>query len=211
MKAFGLLALLSMSALLLAFQAPGDIFLDFGPNDLRYVSGFREDFEIDEPTLIHWSKDRARVRLPFYFRSPYEVTLRFKRHIEKPAEVRLYLDGQAAGTFTAPQQDFSVRRFQNPSPSGGLFELGLVTSSEDPRPLGLALDWMSVRPSNGFLPVIPAAPAFLALLSWVAVFYFLPRALGLGGARLDRVRAERPRRRWSPQPSRTSCGRSMPR
>jgi hypothetical protein len=42
---------------------------------------------------------------------------------------------------------------------------------------------MSVRPAGGLLSVIPTAPAFLALLSWVAVFYFLPRALGLG----DRV------------------------
>ncbi len=180
MKALGLLTLLSAGALLLAFQAPGDVFLDFGPNDLRYVSGFREDFEIDEPTLIHWSTDRARVRLPFYLRSPYEVTLRFKRHIEKPAEIRLFLDGEAVETFNAPQQDFTVRRFRNPSPRGGIFELGLVSSSEDPRPLGLALDWMSVRPSGGFLSVIPTAPAFLALLSWVAAFTFLPRATGLG-------------------------------
>jgi len=180
MKAFGLLLLLSVSALLLAFQAPGDIFLDFGPNDAPYVSGFREDFEIDGPTLIHWSKDRARVRLPFYLRSSYEVTLRFKRHIEKPAEIRLFLDGDAVETFTAPRQDFAVRRFRNLRPGGGVFELGLVSSSEDPRPLGLALDWMSVRPSRGFLSVIPTASAFLALLSWVAVFYFLPRALGLG-------------------------------
>jgi hypothetical protein len=180
MKAFGLLALLFVTALLLAFQAPGDIFLDFGPNDARYVSGFREDFEIDEPTLIHWSKDRARVRLPFYLRSPYEVTLRFKRHIEKPAEIRLFLDGEAVETFTAPRQDFAVRGFRNPSPGGGVFELGLVSSSEDPRPLGLALDWMSVRPLGGFFSVIPTAPAVLALLSWVAAFYFLPRFLGLG-------------------------------
>jgi hypothetical protein len=165
---------------LLAFQAPGEIFLDFGPNDGGYVSGFREDFEIDEPVLIHWSTDRARVRLPFYLRSPYEVTLRFKRHIEKPAEIRLFLNGEAIETFTAPQQHFAVRRFRNPSPDGGVFELGLVSSSEDPRPLGLALDWMSVRPSGGLLPAIPTASAFLALLSWVAAFYFLPAVLGLG-------------------------------
>ncbi len=180
MKAFGLLLLLSAGAILLAFSAPGDIFLDFGPNDLRYVSGFREDFEIDEPTLIHWSKDRARVRLPFYLRSPYEVTLRFKRHIEKPAEIRLFLEGEAVETFTAPQQSFAVRRFRKSGRGGSVFELGLVSSSEDPRPLGLALDWMSVRPSGGLLSVIPTAPAFLALLSWVAAFYLLPRALGLG-------------------------------
>ena len=52
MKAFALLALLSAGALLLAFQIPGDIFLDFGPNDSRYVRGFREDFEIDEPYIV---------------------------------------------------------------------------------------------------------------------------------------------------------------
>lgn len=126
MKAFALLALLSAGALLLAFQIPGDIFLDFGPNDSRYVRGFREDFEIDEPTLIHWSKDRAAVTLPFYLRSPYEVTLRFKRHVEKPAEIRLFLDGQLIDTFDAPQQHFAVRRFRNPSPGGGVFELGLI-------------------------------------------------------------------------------------
>ncbi|HEY7697186.1 MAG TPA: hypothetical protein VIE88_02165, partial [Vicinamibacteria bacterium] len=180
MKALALLALLSASALLLAFQTPGDIFLDFGPNDSRYVRGFREDFEIDEPTLIHWSRDRAAVTLPFYLRSPYEVTLRFKRHIEKPAAIRLFLDGALVETFDAPKQHFAVRRFRNSSPGGGLFELRLVSSSEDPRPLGLALDWMSVRPSGGFLSVIPTASAFLALLSWVGAFYFLPRVLGLG-------------------------------
>ncbi len=180
MKAFGLLLFLSASALLLAFQAGGGIFLDFGPNDGRYVSGFREDFEIDEPTLIHWTKDRARVRLPFHLRAPYEVTLRFKRHIEKQAEIRLFLDGEPVETFTAPQQDFAVRTFRGPSPEGRTFELGLVTSSEDPRPLGLALDWMSVRSSGGFFPIVPTAPAFLWLLSWVALFYVLPRALGHG-------------------------------
>jgi hypothetical protein len=180
MKSFGLLLSLSALALLLAFQRPGDIFLDFGPNDGRYVSGFREDFEIDEPTLIHWTTDRSRVRLPFHLRGPYEVTLRYKRHIEKPAEVRLYLDSELADSFTVPRQDFALRRFRNPAPSGGAFELSLVSSSEDPRPLGLALDWMSVRVDGGRLPILPTASALLWVLSWVALFYGLPRVLGLG-------------------------------
>jgi hypothetical protein len=180
MKRFALLLLLSAGAFLVAFRAPGDIFLDFGPNDVRYVSGFREDFEIDEPTFIHWSTHRARVRLPFHVRAPYEVTLRFKRHIERPAEVRVFLEGEPVETFTVPQQDFEVRRFESGNSSGRAFELGLVTSSEDPRPLGLALDWMSVRPSGGLLPLIPTAGAWLALLSWVVAFYALPRILGLG-------------------------------
>ncbi|HJS73429.1 MAG TPA: hypothetical protein VJ921_04020, partial [Vicinamibacteria bacterium] len=180
MKRFALLLLLSAGAFLLAFGAPGDVFLDFGPNDVRYVSGFREDFEIDEPTLIHWSTHRARVRLPFHVRAPYEVLVRFKRHVERPAEVRLFLEGEPVETFTVPQQDFEVRRFGSANARGGAFELSLVTSSEDPRPLGLALDWMSVRPSSRLLPVIPTAGAWLALLSWVVAFYALPRILGLG-------------------------------
>jgi hypothetical protein len=91
-----------VTALLLAFQAPGDIFLDFGPNDARYVSGFREDFEIDEPTLIHLVEGPRPVRLPSTC-ALYEVTLRFKRHIEKPAEIRLSRR-RGVETFTAPRR-----------------------------------------------------------------------------------------------------------
>jgi hypothetical protein len=150
MKSFGLLALLSSSALLLAFQAPGDIFLDFGPNDNRYVSGFREDFEIDEPTLIHWTTDSARVRLPFYLRSPYEVTLRFKRHIEKPAEIRLFLDGEAVETFTAPRQDFAVRGFRNPSPAAGSSSSGWCRARMTRAPSGSLSIGCRSAPRVGF-------------------------------------------------------------
>ena len=59
------LLLLASVVFLIAYQAPGGIFLSFGPNDFPYVSGFREDFEIDEPTFIHWSQKRGKVRLPF--------------------------------------------------------------------------------------------------------------------------------------------------
>ncbi|MGH9324847.1 MAG: hypothetical protein ACRD21_12275, partial [Vicinamibacteria bacterium] len=179
-RAAGVLALLATGSFFLAFQGPGDIFLDFGPNDGRYVEGFREDFEIDEPTLFHWSTDRAQVRLPFHVQAPYEVTLRFKRHIEKPAEIRLFIEGDAVGSFTAPRQDFTLRTFRVKEPSGEAFELGLLSSSEDQRRLGLAIDWMRVRTERGrFLRTLPTVSAALALLSWVAMFYLLPRCLGL--------------------------------
>ncbi len=178
-RAAGLLLLVAIAVLLLAYQAPGDIFLDFGPNDGRYVRGFREDFEIDEPTLIHWTRDRAEVRLPFELRGPYDVTLRLKRHIEEPAELRLFLGGTLVQTFTIPQQDFSLRRIHYDNPEGGPFELDLVTTSADRRPLGVALDWMSVTPSRKFGAVRPATGAVLWMLSWVLVFYLLARLLGL--------------------------------
>jgi hypothetical protein len=178
-RAAGLLLLLATAALLLAYQTPGDVFLDFGPNDGRYVSGFREDFEIDEPTLIHWTRDRAEVRLPFTFRGPYDVTLRLKRHIQEPAELRLFLGDTLVDTLTVAPQDFSLRRVHFENPSGGPFELGLMTTSADPRPLGVALDWMSVEPAHAMGAVLPTPEALVWILSWVLSFYFLPRIVGL--------------------------------
>ena len=90
----GLLVMASALVLWGATQLGGQIFLDFGPNDGRYVTGFREDFEIDEPTLIHWSTTRSTIRLPFSIRGPYDVILRFKRHVGAPAEVRFFLDSE---------------------------------------------------------------------------------------------------------------------
>lgn len=178
-RAAGLLLLLATAVLLLVYQAPGDIFLDFGPNDGLYVRGFREDFEIDEPTLIHWTRDRSEVRLPFVLHGPYDVTLRFKRHIQEPAELRLFLGGALVRTLTVPQQDFSVQRFHTDNSGGGPFELDLVTTSADPRPLGVALDWMSVVPSRGLGAVLPTTEALLWMLSWVVSFYVLVRLVGL--------------------------------
>ena len=88
----GLLLLAASMLFLLAYQAPTDLFFDFGPNDGDYVTGFREDFEVDEPTLIHWSLRRGRVRLPVILpKGPFEVSFRYKRHIALPAETTLAL------------------------------------------------------------------------------------------------------------------------
>ena len=176
----GLLLVLAAFALLLAFQLPSDIFLDFGPNDTRYTRGFREDFEVDEPTIIHWSSDRSTVIVPFHLSGPYDVTLRYKRHIASPADVRFFLGDELVETATVPQRDFGLIDLHTDNTDGGPFELRLLSRSDDPRPLGLALDWMQIRPSPQFGAVVPNAPALLWMLSWVAAFYIVPRLLGLG-------------------------------
>ena len=176
----GLLLVLAAFALLLAFQLPSDIFLDFGPNDTRYTRGFREDFEVDEPTIIHWSSDRSTVIVPFHLSGPYDVTLRYKRHIASPADVRFFLGDEFVETATVPQRDFGLIDLHTDNTDGGPFELRLLSRSDDPRPLGLALDWMQIRPSPQFGAVVPNAPALLWMLSWVAAFYIVPRLLGLG-------------------------------
>ena len=128
----GLLLVLAACALLLAFQIPSDIFLDFGPNDTRYTRGFREDFEVDEPTIIHWSSDRSTVTLPFYLSGPYDVTLRYKRHIASPAEVRFFLGDELVKTETVPQRDFGLIDLHSENADGGRFELRILSRSDDP-------------------------------------------------------------------------------
>ena len=176
----GLLLLLAACGILLAYQAAGDLFFDFGPNDARYVQGFREDFEVDEPTLIHWASDSATLRLPFYVRGPYDVTLRYKRHIAAPAEIRFFFGGALAGTRTVPQQDFTLWNLHVENTGAGPFVMRILSSSDDRRPLSLALDWMQIRPTRRFGAVLPSVLALAAILSWVIAFYAVPRMLGCG-------------------------------
>lgn len=174
----GLLLLASSALLLLAYQAPTDLFFDFGPNDSSYVDGFREDFEIDEPSLIHWSLRRGTVRLPVVVPTgELRVSLRYKRHIAAPAEIRAFVAGEQAARFMAPQGDFQVRTFTVPANARPWtpLEIALLSQSSDPRPLGLALDWLRVETSG---IVLPAPLAFLYLLGIVLGLYVFPRILG---------------------------------
>ena len=176
----GLLLLLAACGILLAYQAPGDLFFDFGPNDAGYVQGFREDFEVDEPTLIHWASESATLRLPFYVRGPYDVTLRYKRHIAAPAEIRVFFGGALAESRTVPQQDFTLWNLRVKNTSGGPLKISILSSSDDPRPLSLALDWMQIRTTRRFGAILPSVLALAAMLSWVIAFYAVPRMLGCG-------------------------------
>lgn len=164
---------------LAAFQGPSPLFLDFGPNDGAYVRGFREEFEIDEPTLIHWSLRRGRVELPVRLpRGPVSVRFRYKRHMALPADVRVFFAGRQIDRFEAPQQDFRVRTVtveENPRPWQPV-EITFLSRSPDPRPLGLALDWLEVRPSRGL--VLPTYPSLGYLWGMVLGLYVLPRLMG---------------------------------
>ena len=174
----GLLLLAASLLFLLAYQAPTDLFFDFGPNDRDYVTGFREDFEVDEPTLIHWTLRRGRVRLPVVLpNGPFEISFRYKRHIALPAETTLFVANQQVARFPVPQQDFLVRKVmvsENPRPWAPL-DIVFLSQSSDPRPLGLALDWLRILPSG---PVLPASAGFLYLLGTVLGLYVFPRLIG---------------------------------
>ena len=174
----GLLLLAASILFLIAYQAPTDLFFDFGPNDGDYVTGFRKDFEIDEPTLIHWSLRRGRVRLPVILpRGPFDISFRYKRHIALPAQTTLFVANEQVDRFPVPQQDFQVRTVtvsENARPWTPL-DIVFLSRSSDPRPLGLALDWLRILPSG---PVLPAPAAFLYLLGTVLGLYVFPRLIG---------------------------------
>ena len=181
-EVYRLLSILALSSLAIyaAYQVPGDIFLDFGPNDHEYVQGFREDFEIDEPTIFHWSSDRATVSLPFHINGSFDVTLRYKRHISSPAEVLWFNRDELLDKSNVPQQDFELKNFHSKNQTSEALKFHLLSNSNDPRPLGIALDWMQIRPSNQLFAVRPTNSALLALTMWVVAFYLVPRSLGLG-------------------------------
>ena len=174
----GLLLLAASILFLIAYQAPSDLFFDFGPNDNDYVTGFRDDFEVDEPTLIHWSLRRGRVRLPVILPSgPFQLSFRYKRHIALPGETALFVANEQVDRFPVPQQDFVVRTVtisENARPWAPL-DITFLSRSSDPRPLGLALDWLRIVPSG---PVLPAPAAFLYLLGTVLGLYLFPRLIG---------------------------------
>lgn len=182
-EAIGFIGLLLLASvvLLIAYQVPGDIFLSFGPNDVSYVAGFREDFEIDEPTFIHWSQKRGRVSLPFVLdEAPVDIAFRYKRHMELPAEIRVFIGSTQVDRFEIPQQDFTVRTINlesNPAPREPI-QIAFLAQSVDPRPLGLALDWIQIRPQGRVLPTLRP---FLFLLGIVAGLYLFARLIGFSG------------------------------
>ncbi len=179
-EAIGSIGLLLIASVvfLISYQLPGDIFLSFGPNDFSYVTGFREDFEINEPTFIHWSQKRGRVSLPFVLdEAPVDIAFRYKRHMEIPAQIRVFIGSLQVDRFEVPQQDFTVRTIHlesNPAPHKNI-EIVFLAQSADARPLGIAFDWIQIRPKGR---VLPKLRPFLFLLGIVAGLYIFARLIG---------------------------------
>src|SRR5258707_11549765 len=74
--------------------------VNFGPNDVDYVSGFREDWERDRATRFHWTTPHASVRLPLRIAGEgSRLTLRARRHLIEPATVTIRAEGRMVSTF----------------------------------------------------------------------------------------------------------------
>ena len=160
--------------------------LDLGPNDVEYVTGFREDWERDGRTRFHWTTLLAAVRLPLHVEGAgHLLRLRVRRHFHDPATVTLKVEGRTAARFEI-QAEATVpyRTVEVPLPplaGRDPFVLGIESAVMTARPLGMAIDWVEVvrgAPGARFRWPAPARWAFVAA---VLLAYFLPRLAGAPG------------------------------
>ncbi len=146
-----------------------------GPNDTEHLRGFRDDWERDGATIFRWTTPSARIDLPLHVKGEgLRLRLRARRHFVEPAQVRLGLEGRTIGVFAIQANDrepYRIYEFALPPLEGQhRFALSIESSSENPRPLGLALDWIEiVTPERRAFALAPAAALRGAVVGLVAV------------------------------------------
>ena len=157
--------------------------LNLGPNDTDYVAGFRVDWERDRLTRFHWTTPHAAMRLPLLVRGAgHRLTLRVRRHIIEPATVTIRAEGRIVSTFEIradPQVAYRTIAVDLPPLEGrGPFLMTIDSVSADPRPLGLAIDWMEIEraaPTARFELLVATR---LALMLVAIVAFLAPRLAG---------------------------------
>jgi hypothetical protein len=158
--------------------------LNLGPNDADYVTGFREDWERDRRTRFHWTGRTAAVRLPLIVAGEgHRLRMRVRRHLIEPSRITVRdNDGRPVAAFDI-QADPKVayRVVEAALPPGEErtpFFVTIDSVSADPRPLGLALDWMEIERTTPAARFILLGTTRLALLLVVLVAFAAPRLAG---------------------------------
>jgi lipoprotein signal peptidase len=180
------LVVLALAALVLpdlAARHARPAVLNLGPNDLDYVRGFREDWERDRLTRFHWTTPHATVRLPIMARGDgLRLTMRIRRHLVDPAKVTIRAEERIVSVFDIqadPRIAYRTIAVDLPPLEGRApFGLAIDSTSVDPRPLGIAIDWMQLErtgPSGRF--VLLGATRLALLLLAIAAFV-APRLAG---------------------------------
>jgi hypothetical protein len=180
----------------LAAQRARPAVLSFGPNDADYVQGFRPDWERDGETRFRWTGTAARVALPLHASGEgMQLRLRSRRHFEEPATVTLRVEGRAVHRFEVrahADQPYRVETVRLPPLEGRLpFTVDIEARSTNPRPLGIAMDWLELERGSGRLQLGSGARGRAVL--WVVLSFVALRLAGagalaaLGGASLVAV------------------------
>jgi hypothetical protein len=180
---FAVLALVALVLPALAARHARPAVLNLGPNDFDYVTGFREDWERDRLTRFHWTTPRANVRLPILARGDgLRLTMRIRRHLVDSAKVTMRADDRIVSVFDIqadPQVAYRMIAVDLP-PLEGLapFRLAIDSTSADPRPLGIAIDWMQLERGDSSARFDLLGRTRLALLLVALVAFLAPRLAG---------------------------------
>lgn len=178
-----LAALFAWGAARMGVGASRPALLDFGPNDVGYVQGFRPDWERDGRTRFRWTGTSSTVSLPFRASGEgHRLRLRLRRHFVEPARVTLKVEGRTVAVFEVQADtktpyrvvDVPLPRLEGRHP----FVLSIEAPSDNPRPLGLALDWMELESAAGDARLAPPRSMLVAAALVGAVAYAAPRLAG---------------------------------
>lgn len=169
-----LCALLSITGLFIGHRLAREAIVDVGPTDAAYVQQFR-DLERDGDAYFRWSSSpQSAVTLPVRFCGPGALRMRIRRHFEDPALLTVLLDGVVVGTRSVRARSdtpYEVAIFQVPRVICGSTSLVVLeTVVTNGRPLGVAVDWVSIVSARGFLPdegTLARGAATGALLAFV--------------------------------------------
>ncbi len=169
--------------------------VNFGPNDSRYVQGFRADWEREGRTRFHWTSTSSAVKLPLTVRgSGHVLRMRVRRHFVDPARVTLRVEGRTIAAFDLRADlrvPYLVLEFPLPSLEGRApFELLIDAPSANRVPLGMAMDWLEIERRGeqarfGLPRHVPLALSAVALVAFGAVLtaggaFAIAIALGAG-------------------------------
>jgi hypothetical protein len=156
--------------------------LNFGPNDADYVRGFRQDWERDGRTRFHWTTQGSNVSLPLHVIGPGHVLrMRVRRHFIEPSLVRLFVEGRAVHAFEIradPRIAYRIEEVRLPPLEGRHpFVLSIEAPSEQPRALGIAMDWLELeRGAGGSFALTRRYRVTILALALMA--FLVPRLVG---------------------------------
>lgn len=133
--------------------------IDLGPNDARFVAGFR-DVERDGPAYVRWSRvPESRVDWPVPVCGGGIVSLRVRRHFTDPVEIAIEINGRVAGRSSVSAGGptaFSVLSFPFTSDTcESNAQVTVRTHTPDARGLGTTIDWVRISSGGGPLFRVP--------------------------------------------------------
>jgi hypothetical protein len=180
-----LILLLGEGAMYIASFAQVPLDFDVGPSTGAYLPGFTESEE-RLPVTFRWTKEKASLVIPLGGIS-YEGTLhlRYARFLPSNASVRLFLNGEPIGSFSARPGRFRTHEFPVSFSSAGPLRLDILVDDPSSEKLGVAVDWIRIDGGSYRLPFDAMTPRIFlgaVFLLTIALGFSLRTAAAFGGA-----------------------------